>query len=243
MEPAQADEMPPPYAPQQMADLLPIYRPNDNDAHLQTFTIRQTSPSTQTLTFGDDPSTPPIYHIKTYETGGFMNRRPHVMILREPKDKVAFAEVRFDIHGTGTTITYTDPPSAQRLELEDSRMQTLKTTIHGMDRWWQPFPGNRDVIELTNDDEEILARFVCSKKASPPGSPGPAKKKTPTVEIGQLHIVDPMIGGVEERVEILCSAITVVERAKRRRAILNNKSNPYGVVRSLSASNGSYIPQ
>ena len=240
MEEHRDDELPPPYTPQEISDILPIYSSDSDARHIHTYALRQTSPDTQTLSLCGDASTPPIYHIKTFKTGGFMNRKPHVRILRDPKDKVSMSEGRFDIHGTGTTITYADPPSAQRLELMDSRMQILKTTICGMDRWWQPFPGNKDVIELSNDVDDTIARFLST--AEPSTLSNIIKKKPPEIEVGKLHVVDAFVSSEEERIEILCSAIVVVERQRRRAAILNNKSSAYGVVRSMSASSGSHVP-
>ena len=239
MEHALDDELPPAYAPQDITDVLPIYQPSYDGRHVSTYVLRQTAPNIQTLSFAEDNSSAPLYYIKTFKTGGFMNRKPHVIITRELNDKIGIAEARFDIHGTGTTVSHTNPPSVQRLELEDSRAQLLKTEIDGMDRWWQPFPGNKDVVELTNGVEEMLARFVLNK--TPPSSP--TKKRSQEVEVGRLYVVDGLVPGERERLETVCSAIVVIERTRRRAAILNNKSSPYGVVRSMSGSGANYIPQ
>ena len=61
--------------------------------------------------------------------------------------------------------------------------------------------------------------------------------------MGELHVVDALVGAEEERREVICSAITVVERTRRRKVILSNKGSAYGVVRSLSSTSAGYIPQ
>lgn len=153
-----------------------------------------------------------------------MNRKPHVIITTGECDESLnrpLAEGRFDIHGTGTTISYSHLPNMkmiQRLELEDSLSQRLKTTIWGHEHWWMPNLGNKGVLELTNEMDEIVARFVHTVPVSQMtgsarrGSTG--KKKEDRQELGDLHIVDALAEGGRE--EVICSAIVVVERAKRR---------------------------
>ena len=153
-----------------------------------------------------------------------MNRKPHVIITTNDSDdslKRPLAEGRFDIHGTGTTITYSHEPNMQmnqRLELEDSASQRLKTTICGHDHWWMPNPGNRAVLELTNEMDEIVARFVHSGPVSQMTGFGTrdsaGKKRMEKEELGDLHIVDALAEG--GRAEVICSAMLVVERTKRR---------------------------
>lgn len=178
-----------------------------------------------------------------------MNRKPHIIIHRPNDEKVAAAEARFDIHGTGTTISHRtlvgapngNVTSHQRIDLEDSRLQLLHTTIHGIDHWWRPLPGNKDVWELSNEAEETTARFVHS--SSRQGSAVSSKNKFPELQVGELQVVDALIGGDEERTEVLCSAVVVVERARRRAGMISNSANAYGIVRSMSASSAGYIPQ
>ena len=153
-----------------------------------------------------------------------MNRKPHVIITTNDSDESLnrpMAEGRFDTHGTGTTITYSHEPNMQmiqRLELEDSASQRLKTTIWGHDHWWMPNPGNRAVLELTNETDEIVARFVHSGPVSQMTGFGTresaGKKGMDKEELGDLHIVDALAEG--GRAEVICSAMVVVERAKRR---------------------------
>ena len=143
-----------------------------------------------------------------------------------------------------------------------------------MAHWWQPLPGNKDVWELTNEYEDVIARFVHSPSSpaqsrsptqaqSPPSSPqlgreransifsialpnaeGAAKKSNfEEIAVGELYVVDALVGGEQEREEILCSAVVVVERMRRRQAILQNQGSPYGIVRSVGRNGVAYIPQ
>ena len=227
-----SDELPP-YTPQALTDILPIYHPANTNHHISIYTLHQTCADSLILTLRDQPSespttytsTLPVCKIRTNKTGGFMNRKPHVIITTGECDeslKRPLAEGRFDIHGTGTTISYSHMPNMQmiqRLELEDSLTQKLRTTIWGHEHWWMPNPGNKGVLELTNDMDEIVARFVHTVPVSQVtgsgrgGSVGKMKKEDKE-EMGELHIVDALAEGGRE--EVICSAMVVVERAKRR---------------------------
>ena len=153
-----------------------------------------------------------------------MNRKPHVIITTTDSDdslKRPLAEGRFDIHGTGTIITYSHEPNMQmiqRLELEDSASQRLRTTIWGHEHWWMPNPGNRAVLELTNEMNEIVARFVHTGPVSQMTGFGrrdsDRRNRMDREELGHLHIVDALAEG--GRAEVICSAMVVVERVKRR---------------------------
>ena len=156
-----------------------------------------------------------------------MNRKPHVVISAS-NDGQQIAEGRFDIHGTGTTISYSKS-GPQRIELEHSLSQLLRTTINGTDHWWQPHPGNKDVLELKNEMEEIVARFTYTASlAQRLGNTTPvhdSRKQRMSVELGLLHVTETLAGDASGREEILCSAILVIERAKRRAANMM-KSGP-----------------
>lgn len=255
-----ATEELPAYTPQAIDDILPIYHPENSLDHVLTYKLRQTSPSTQTLTLSSPSASAytttatTAYDIISRATAGFMNRKPHVIIsARQSDSSKIIAEGKFAIHSTGTTISYFGGRE-QTLQLQDSQAQLLRTTMGGKVVWWQPHPGNSEVLELTNEYEEMLARFVhkeqgcqrsetLSRRDSSGSTPsvvegrrksGKKEKDATEFEVGELHVVDALVGGQEAgserrkeelREEVLCSALMVVERAKRRRANLS-KSGP-----------------
>lgn len=161
-----------------------------------------------------------------------MNRKPHVVISASHKDHWT-VEGRYDIHGTGTTISYPHLET-QRLELESSVTQTLRTHIHGSDMWWQPHPGNKGVLELTNAMDEIVARFTYAAQVSQrtgswsesAESASDTKKDKAEVNIGELHVVESLAGEDSGLEQVLCSAILVVERAKRRATYMAKSGAP-----------------
>ena len=235
----------PGYTPQAISDILPIYHAEDSFTHIRTYKLRQTSPNTQTLSLHKDASITPMYEVKSHKTGGFMNRKPHVVITSS-EDSRLIAEGRFDIHGTGTAISY---PHAdiQRLELEDSLAQVLRTRVHGSEHWWQPHPGNKGVLELSSETDEIAARFIYSLSAlqrtgswqERAGTVTISKRNKGDQDTGELQIIgNPEFDeSVYER--ILCSAILVIERAKRRAANMakTNQGPPCGGM-AISQSGG-----
>ena len=252
------DDALPSYTPQAITDILPIYCAAHSDSHILTYSLHQTSPATQSLTLTSDHEIGhSAYNIKSRATGGFMNKKPHVVISDLHAGRSKFiAEGRFGIHGTGTTIIYGhragEGGPQQELELQDSLAQLLKTRVGGNICWWQPHPGNKGVWELTNEYDEVIARFIhkedqdiLQRHDTPPQDTSRPErrgsilannksvKKTKDgqdVQIGELQVADELVGGEgrereEVREEVVCSAIMVIERARRRRANLS-KSGP-----------------
>ena len=226
----------PGYTPQAISDIPPIYHPQGSDTHIRIYNLRQTSPNTQTLSLcGDLTALNTSYTIKSNKTGGFMNRKPHVIITADSDGK-RVAEGRFDIHGTGTTISYVNS-NMHRLELEDSLAQVLRTRMYNSDLWWQPHPGNKGVLELTNDMDEVVARFlhaapVSQRTGSWPkraGAVSPSKKDRSDFKLGELHVVGSSEAQESDYEQIVCSAIMVIERTRRRSA---------NMMKSAVASNG-----
>ena len=187
----------------------------------QNYVLRQTSPNTQTLekmlatTF---ESTPPSYTITSNPTGGFMNRHPHMVITKhEGGLNVRFAEVRFEIYGYDTTILYKDAGFSQVLALEDRREHKYQLSIDAVAHWWQPLGPSKAVLELTNHAGKKVALFVYAEEGAQRRASAPATlKHFETEKIGELHIVDEFDGNPLALEQILCTAIVVVERAKRR---------------------------
>ena len=121
-------------------------------------------------------------------------------------------------------------------------MQLLKTTIDGHSHWWQPHPGNKGVVELTNDTEEIVARFLYSSpELARTGSAGSIKDaSSKETDVGELSVVEALSGAEMGLEEILCSAIVVIERFKRRAAnlIKNGAAFKQGAGWGMSVASG-----
>ena len=77
-----SDEELPSYTPQPISDILPIYRPQDSDSHIQTYVLRQVSSNNQYMSLKDNGDTASRYTIKAFVTGGFMNKKPHIIISK-----------------------------------------------------------------------------------------------------------------------------------------------------------------
>ena len=284
----------PSYSPQSIHDILPLYHPEDSDGRVQAYALRQLSTNTQIVSPKGIDVVEQSYQIKTFATGGFMNKKPHIIISKygipttiEPTSSNtapenhndnsrlgrrfsilpsrdsdtrpttqtscsnknaqthSLAEARFDIHGTGTSILYTSSSSAheeQRLDLENSQAQILRTTICGIRHYWQPFAGNKYVLELINDMEDIVARFTYTAPAAlSTGAATGRKKSIPAqMEVGELHIVEALVGSEQAKEEVICSAVVVIERARRRAANIGYQGVGYKQGAACGPTMGAY---
>ena len=288
------DELPPSYTPQALEDILPIYHASTSTDNVETYTLRQTGPFTQILynVHHTGPNTQDL-SIRLFETGGFMNKKPHVILSRvetapvdhapvqrrrsifssrEPPTSSSqiIAEGRFDPYGKGTSINYTSRggdngeeqgqdqgPLCQRLELYNSSLQILRTTIDGLVHYWQPHPGNDSVLELVDEAEDTIARFTYagpsgrplrqgswssetaeSSVAADPSKQSKRKEKEKVngeVEIGTLEVVIHRVQTPQAKQEVRCTAVMVVERTRRRKVNIG-----YGSAGKLSV--GGTVP-
>jgi hypothetical protein len=192
------------------------------------YTLRQTSPATQILTPKSD-STLPSYAITLRATGGFMNKKPHMAITRQ-HDGMNYrcAEVRFENYGSGTSILYKDSGVSQILALESSLDQRYECLIQGRSHRWYRLGSSRNVLELTSDIGDCIALFTYgSEVALTTGARTGNKKHVKDKDIGELHIHGDGNGGVSAVEQVICSALAVIERAKRRAANVGRQGSAY----------------
>ena len=211
----------------------------------RTYVLRQGSQDRQTLTPLSDPSVS-SYSIKSNLTSGFKHRKPHMIIRREQdgrnnsvvsaksqdsrrrssifstekeQRKDDLAEVRFEMRGTDTDILYKEHGYIQTLSLQYLSKQTYVCPIDGRKYWWRPLGPSRIVLELVSGEEQRAALFVYANEDTLATGMGADRRASlePRQDVGELHILDDIPGGIGAHEEVLCSAIAVVERAKRIR--------------------------
>lgn len=151
-----------------------------------------------------------------------MNRKPH-MIITKNKDgiQIGLAEVRFDAYSAGTTILYKETGCTQHLSLESSLYQSIECPIQGQTHCWQPLGPSRTVLELIDNDGKRIALYNYTNDVGLTAIMG-VGKNSPSKDIGELHILEDIEGGPRATEEVLCSALTVVERARRRASNVKN---------------------
>ena len=190
------------------------------DGPSRKYVLRQTSPSTQSVEPTQPTSEPhsPTYSITSHPTGGFMNHHPHMVITKHESGlNTRLAEVRFEIYGYGTNIEYKDAGIVQPLDLSDNHEQRYHFSLGGESHWWQPLGPSKAVMELTKDDGKRVALFVRAEEVAQRRASAPATSKHfETENVGEIHIMDEFVGGPMELDQILCTAVVVVERVKRR---------------------------
>ena len=190
------------------------------DGPSRKYVLCQISPDTQTLGPTQPTSEPPVptYSITSHPTGGFMNRHPHMVITKHERGlNTRLAEVRFEIYGYGTTVDYKDAGIVQALDLSDNHEQRYHFSLGGQSHWWQPLGPSKAVMELTKDDGKRVALFVHAEEVAQRRASAPATSKHFEAEnVGEVHIMDEFAGGPVELDQILCTAVAVVERVKRR---------------------------
>lgn len=223
-------------SPQASLDQEKIHEMED----LRTWILRQTSSSTQSLTSSSDTTS--NYTIKSKQTGGLMNRKPHMTITRQNGgSKYDLAEVRFEINGSGTNILYIDSGITQPLSLYSSLDQRYECPIQGELHWWQPLGPSRSVLESTNSRKKRIALFVYSTEVALTTGFGTGKKKLGVNEdIGKLHILEDIEGGAMATEQVLCTALTVIERAKRRAANVGRQGSAYKQGASCGITSNAY---
>ena len=201
--------------------------------HVHTFNLRQTSRNIQTLiptqknsnlpsytaSSAEEPEymTLPTYNVKSNTSAGFMNRKPDMSVTRvdEGKDQ-RVAEARFDRLTSRTNITYPEGGQSQELALESGMTQKYTLRINDTICHWQPGPTRR-IFELMTEDELLLASFTYAQEPNYTGHASPTKEG----EVGILHVserLEKMVGGQAGLEQVLCSAVVLVERKKRRAA-------------------------
>ena len=208
-----------------------IGHPEMEDVH--TFNLQQTSKNLQTLiptqktsnlpsytaSSAEEPQYMPLptYKIKCITSTGFMNRKPDMTVTCVDGGlEHRVAEARFDTLTTRTYITYPEAGKTQDLELESGMTQKYMLIVNGTLCHWQPGPMKR-VIELMTVDETLLASFAFAQEPKYTGYAPPTKQG----HAGTLHVsekLEKLVGGQTALEQVLCSAVVMVERKKRRAA-------------------------
>ena len=201
--------------------------------HVHTFNLRQTSRNVQTLvptqkssnlpgytaSSTEEPEYMPLptYNVKSNASAGFMNRKPDMNITRIDEGKERrVADARFDRLSARTNISYPDLAVTQELELESGMTQKYTLSVNDSICHWQPGPSKR-IFELMTDDELLLASFTYAQEPNYTGHAPPTKQG----EVGILHVsekLEKLVGGQIALEQVLCSAVVMVERRKRRAA-------------------------
>lgn len=208
--------------------------------HVHTFNLQQTSKNLQTLmptqktsnlpsyTASSDEEPDylalPTYEVKCVSSTGFMNRKPDMTVTRVDEGAGRqVADARFDRLTAKTTITYSEAGKEQVLELESGMTQKYTLVIDDMICHWQPGPTRR-VIELITLDDLLLASFAYSQEPNYTGYAPPTKQG----EAGVLHVSEKLVDGQVALEQVLCSAVVMVERKKRRAAKMGTMEGAMG---------------
>ncbi len=218
--------------------------------NLRTLLLRQLRPDRQSfIPFSGDAAF--NYTIKVNRTDGLMHRKPHMIISRalqegrndsvtsvkslgdrrrssifgsdQEQDKACVAEVRFNHKDMGRNeIHYKDSGHTQTLSEIDGTGQTCACQIAGKKHCWRPLGPSESVLELVNETNDRKALFVYSTDEV--GVKAPLKVEK---DIGELHMIENIKGEMSEQEEMLCTALAMVERARRRAASGANTSTVY----------------
>ena len=207
----------------------------DNDRTLSTYTIKSNS---NARFMNRKPDMLLTRHDPSFDTDNSLRTS------NEPSPKTSsttVAEVRFDRVSPRTFLSYPShgPESSSEMDVESSLTQKHRLIIDKRVYIWQPTePDSKRCLELRSRDDGLMA---CWSYANEPNRWGHAKEDAAgevgvlqvsqrlfsgEEEVGQLEGGDPEEG--EERrkekekllEQVLCSAVVLVERIKRRSASL-----------------------
>ena len=191
---------------QQTSRNLQSLRPTQKTSNLPSYTA-SSSEEPQYLAL-------PTYRVKCVSSTGFMNRKPDMTVTRVDEGlEYPVADARFDRLTAKTTITYTEAGKEQALELESGMTQKYTLVVDDMICHWQPGPTKR-ILELITLDDLLLASFAYAQEPNYTGYAPPTKQG----EAGVLHVSEKLVDGQIALEQVLCSAVVMVERKKRRAA-------------------------
>jgi len=190
----------------------------------QTYTLRQQTTKTQTLT-SYNPSRP-SYSIQLSTTGGFMNRKPHMAIVKHINNQPwPCANIRFSANSSETTIAYTGLQLETPLKLESSQTQRYTFLIGTALYSWERSSQDRKMVELFNGAGRTIATFLYKHWA--PGSEKKYDHDSGVRDIGTLKIMGDWSWRQDAFEQILCTALVVVERVKRKSAAFGTLANDH----------------
>ncbi|KAL9127147.1 MAG: hypothetical protein Q9217_003917 [Psora testacea] len=185
-----ADEELPSYTPQAISDILPIYRPEDSDGQIQTYSLRQVSSNIQSVSPKDQPISLPKYQIRAFATGGFMNKKPHIIIsktnMQNEEHGQSSPEANNSNNRTISTTSYLQDTTNQRIsrrfsviprrDLDSSHPHTpsaaprepdprhqvaeARFSIHGTDTIIDYSYNPRSLLILENSQAQILRTTI-----------------------------------------------------------------------------------
>lgn len=163
----------------------------------------------------------PSYTIKSNPSAGFMNRKPDVLMFRSSTTSTSedaalgalAAEVRFNRTSSRTLIYYPSSDRYQEMDVESSLTQRHRVSIDSSICIWGPGDGeSKRCLELRSQEEGLIA---CFTYANEPNRFGYAQEDSGG-SVGILQVKERLEGGEETLEQVLCSAVVLVERTKRR---------------------------
>jgi hypothetical protein len=156
-----------------------------------------------------------------------MNRKPHMAIVKHINNQPwPCANIRFSANSSETTIAYTGFQLETPLKLESSQTQRYTFLIGTAVHSWERSSQDRKMIELFNGAGRIIATFLYKHWA--PGSEKNHDHDSGVVsDIGTLKIMGDWSWRQDALEQILCTALVVVERAKRKSAAFGTLANDH----------------
>lgn len=135
------------------------------------------------------------------------------------------AEVRFSIYDTGTKISYTSIGIAEDLKLTNSSDQKYDFFIDNEPHEWRAKGSDQRSLVLTNDSGEKVGWFTFPEEEN--GAATGNKKNIKSKDVGELHIHEALERNSVKTEQVVCSALAVVERLKRRAANVSKVGSAY----------------
>lgn len=178
----------------------------------QSLHLKQISSKAQIVTFDNPHPIHPTYNIETTSTS-FLNHKPDVAISREHNNiSQKVAKANFEKYNPDSQIKYRESNKVEELRLEDHQTQRIVATIDGMPLgWWQPSQVDNLLVEIVAPTNELIARFVYSNDHNFSDK----VIKFGTV-LGELQVDEKYASNQTVLDQVVCMAVTLVEREKRR---------------------------
>ncbi len=209
------DTLPPYHNPSTSSSIPSAPHPTQQ---FQTLRLRQSSQTSQTLTADQELTLQlPRYSTQSFDNSGLLRRkRGDLVITRETAGGTKkTCDVKFG-QGLASMILTSPDGESKEMTLVDSKTQAFKVVIGGEGRggcvWAPSLTDTSSIVLTTEKGGEVLAKFRYLGRDHSDQN----RQTVVGISVGELEVLGGLVAEMEVFERIVCSALAVLERGRRR---------------------------